>query len=63
MQTPARKLTVDLSSNGFARTDVIPVYMRYNDIDRTLYVVDIHSRGLLPVRLDAVPERTGESYN
>ena len=25
--------------------------------------VDIHSRGLLPIRLDAFPQRTGEDYN
>jgi hypothetical protein len=63
MASPARKMALDLTSFGFSPVPVIPVFMRYSDVDRTLYLVDIHSRGLVPIRLDAFPERTGESYN
>jgi hypothetical protein len=57
------KLVLDASAlSGAILYGVLPVELKYNDIDRTLYVVDINARGLIPVPLDPFPSAVLSSY-
>jgi hypothetical protein len=51
-QNPATKLILNASLAGFSNLTIVPVQLRYNDIDRRLYLVDISDRGLVPISLD-----------
>jgi hypothetical protein len=41
---------------------VLPVQLKYNDIDQRLYVVDITLRGLIPISLDNFPPAVLTSF-
>jgi hypothetical protein len=56
MTTPASKLISNLANLGFGgAASVVPVQLRYNAVDRYLYLVDIQDRGLVPIWLDPFP--------
>jgi hypothetical protein len=61
--TNVPKLILDATaiSDGNVR-GVLPVQLKYNDIDQQLYVVDVTSRGLIPVPLDTFPSAVLSSY-
>jgi hypothetical protein len=54
-QNPAAKLVLNAALAGFSNATIVPVQLRYNDIDRRLYLVDISDRGLVPISLDPFP--------
>jgi hypothetical protein len=41
---------------------VVPTQLRYEAIGERLYLIDIHSRGLVPIPLDPFPDRSGDSF-
>jgi hypothetical protein len=63
--TPSTKLISNLANLGFGNASVVPVALRYNAIDRRLYLVDIQDRGLVPMSLDpfASGVDTTETFN
>ncbi len=63
MLTPASKLICNLGSLGFGgAASVVPVQLRYNQVDQYLYLVDIQDRGLVPITLDAFPPGIDSSF-
>jgi hypothetical protein len=61
--TPVGKLQVNVARGGFGSVNVIATQLRYNEVDRLLYLVDVHSRGLVPIQLDPVLPFVSTSYN
>jgi hypothetical protein len=57
--SPASKVVFDAL---LPRAYVLPAQLRYSDLDRTLYLVDLHSRGLMPIPLDPIPDRPVASF-
>lgn len=51
----AVKLIFHGNDLGFGAATVVPVQLRYSDVDRKLYMVDVNDRGLLPIPLDKFP--------
>jgi hypothetical protein len=51
----AIKLIFHANDLGFGAATVVPVQLRYSDVDRKLYLVDVNDRGLLPIPLDSFP--------
>jgi hypothetical protein len=41
---------------------VLPVQLKYSDVDQSLYVVDITTRGLIPAPLATFPSAVLTSY-
>jgi hypothetical protein len=39
----------DANSLGYSQARVLPVQLKYLDIARSLFLVDIHERGLVPI--------------
>jgi hypothetical protein len=63
MATPASKLICNLGSLGFGgAASVVPVQLRYSDVDNYLYLVDIQDRGLVPIPLDIFPPGVTDSF-
>jgi uncharacterized membrane protein YgcG len=57
------KLILDASSlSGATVYGVLPVELKYSDIDQHLYVVDVTARGLIPVPLAPFPSAVLSSY-
>ncbi|HEX2676764.1 MAG TPA: hypothetical protein VHM19_08995, partial [Polyangiales bacterium] len=57
------KLVLDATSTTYDRLHgVLPVDLRYNDVDQTLYMVDMSARGLITIPLDGFPAAIGSSY-
>jgi hypothetical protein len=51
----AARLIFHANDLGFGAATVVPVQLRYSDVDRKLYLVDINDRGLVPIPLDSFP--------
>jgi hypothetical protein len=59
----APKLILDVTAlSGATVFGVLPVELKYNDLDQNLYVVDITARGLIPVPLAPFPSAVFSSY-
>ena len=61
----ANKVTFRAYDLGFGSAAVVPRQLRYSDVDRKLYLLDINERGLVPIPLDPFPPvlSTGGQYN
>lgn len=60
--SPARKLEFDATQVRYGSSLVMPADLRYSDVDRRLYLIDILSRGLVPIPLDPFLDRTPDSF-
>ncbi len=63
LRSSAYKVLYNANVYGFSTTrGVQPSFLRYNDIDGQLYMVDPAVRGLVPIPLDAFPGSSGTQY-
>lgn len=60
--TPAAKLVFDATQVRYGTSLVMPADLRYSDLDRRLYLIDILSRGLVLIPLDPFIDRTPDSF-
>jgi len=49
LRSPAPRMAFDANNLGYSQARVLPVQLRYLDVTRELYLVDIHERGLVPI--------------
>lgn len=63
LRSATPKMFLDATAGRFGTVPgTQPIDLRYNDVDQRLYMIDMASRGLLPIPLDGFPQQLGSSF-